>query len=377
MTFTTRYNEIHIFFTPLQLNHQFVIIFTGDNEPSELDVANRLSVTETNTVTAANGDTVSTSDFVFVSSFTTSPAIPLELTDAKSDGTTPSSGDLINSNHLSNDDDYAKRVLTLDSSAMPSTTSKSALSQVGNVIFQMLGEEGYNSFSCNLTTAGDDDVTSDVDGNTMYRRINKPFKSNQTVNDTLDKIEFQPVDNNSLPVLPESIRDDQEIRFLLLEFNILESCNFTSTDHDNRTERISKKLTQCSYGISKLKMHVNDTVKIILEKYSQDIAKAAKKFKVIQESKMKIIKIINLTDYLSSTIKAVDIPKNLKGQFQELTQFLLVELKNEDLDSFHPDSNRKGVFMVQLFDYLIQSKMVDNKKKKLLGMFKKFIRNVS
>lgn len=283
---------------------------------------------------------------------------------------------MTNLNRLSNDDE-TKRVLTLESSDMP-TTNKSALSQVGNVIFQLLGEEGYNSFSCNLTTAGEDDTaTNNVEGKTMYRRLNKPFQPNTSVNDTIEKIEFQPVDSSSLPEIPSSLRDDLEVKFLLLEFNILELCNFTNEEHENWTENISKKLASCSIGISKLKTRVDGNAKIILEKYSQDILKAAKKFKVIQESKMKIIKIINLTDYLSSTIKDSDIPKDLKSNFQELRQFLLVELKNEDLSLFHPDSNRKDVFMAQLFDYLIQSKIVDDKKKKLLETFKKFIRNVS
>lgn len=348
-------------------------VFIGENEPSELDVANSV-IGVTKTTTTADEDTVSTSEFVFVSTFTTST--PLDLTDVKSEGVTPNLGpsrNLTIINDLSNDidsgTDQTKTVLTLESSA--TTTNKSALSQVGNIIFQLLGEEGYNSFSCNLTNASED-----VETNTMYRRMNKKLQSNESVNDTFEKIEFQPVENNSLPEIPKSLRDDQEIRFLLLEFNIFQLCNFTSKNHENWTENISKKLSFCSNGISKLKMHVNGKVKQILEKYSQDILTAVKKFKVIQESKMKIIKIINLTDYLASTIKDSDVTSDLKSHFQELKKFLLVELKNEDLSSFHPDSNRKDVFMMQLFDYLIQSKIVDNKRKKLLEIFKKLIRNV-
>lgn len=336
-----------------------------------MDVGNKLGVTEITTDESEDTKSVSTSEFVFVSSFTTSTPIPLDTTD----GVTSSSvspADLTTFSYVNNDGDTGKtnKVLTLESSASPAKV-KSALSQVGNVIFQLLGEEGYNSFSCNLTTADDNAIINDAEGKTMYRRINKKLQANQTANDTFEKIEFQPVDSNTLPELPKSIRDDQKIKILLRKFNILELCNFTSKDHEN----ISKKLTSCSNGISKLKLHVNDKAKIVLDKYSQALLKAAKKFKVIQESKMKIVKIINLTDYLLSTIKDSAIPKELKNDYHELKQFLLVELKNEDLNSFHPESNRKDLFMAQLFDYLIQSKVVDSKKKKLLEMFKKFIRN--
>lgn len=314
---------------------------------------------------------------VFVSSFT-STAIPSDLADVELGGVTSTDGSTI-FNSLSNDfrNDNTERVSTLESTATPTTENTSALSQVGNVIFQLLGEEGYNSFSCNLTTASEDDATSNIEGNTMYRRINETFKSNETVNGTLEKIEFQPVESNSLPEFPQSLRDDQEVKYLLLEFNILEICNFTSKEHDNWIERMSKRLTLCSNGISKIRMHVNGKAKLVLEKYLDEVLQTMKKFKVIQESKMKIIKIINLTDYLSSTIKDSDVPKDLKNNYHELKQFLLVELKNEDLSSFHPDSNRKDVFMTQLFEYLLQSKIVDSRKRKLLEMFKKYIRIVS
>ncbi|XP_037048575.1 uncharacterized protein LOC119083059 isoform X1 [Bradysia coprophila] len=340
---------------------------SGENERFDLDVANRiLGIRET--TRTANEDTVSTSQFVFDSSLITSTSIPIDSIDAEQSVTSTVSD-------LSNNDitvDETKRILTFESSTMPTTTNTSALSHVGNIIFQLLGEEGYNSFSCNLTTA-DEDYTSYVGDNTMYRRTNKLHQSNPS----LDKNAFQASDSESLPKIPADLRNDDKIKFLLLEFRIFELCNFTGEHHDNQIENVSKKLALCSNEISKLKIHVHGKTKTILEQYSKDLIEAAKKFNGMQESRMKIIKIINLTDYLSSTIKDTDIPKDMKGNFHDLKEFLLVELRNEDLSTFHPDSNQKDTFMIQLFDYLIQSKIVDNKKKKLLEMFRKFIRIVS
>ncbi len=347
----------------------------GDDERSELDVVNKIGTT-----TDRNENTVSTtSDFVFVTSFTTtSTPLPIMSTDIEVQGIATSSGTYVMSNSGGTVDE-TKRVLTLDSSAMPST-DQSTLSEVGNVIFQLLGEEGYNSFSCNVTTATTDDdnhSTNYFDGTSMYRRTNKLLQRNETANGTNEKEEFQPVDSATLPEIPENLLADQHVKLLLLEFNIFELCNFTSNDHKNRNEIISKQLTLCSDGISKLKSRVNGEARKTLEKYSQDILAAMNEYRVTHVSKMKIIKIINLTDYLSSTINESEIPSGLRSTFLKLKHFLLVELKNEDLSAFHPDSNRKDVFMVQLFDYLIKSKIVDNKTKKLLELFKKFIGNVS
>lgn len=331
----------------------FPITFPGEDERSELDIANRIG--------GGDSSSESDSDYIRTSSVASSSVVPQLSTDTQTE-------DVV-SDTIPNmkPTDETKRILTFESSSPVPSTDKSALSQVGNIIFQLLGEEGYNSFSCNLTTT--DENGNDSGGQYMYRRTNKSFK----LNDTLDEIEFEPVDSGSLPDIPQGLRNDPEIRLLLLEFNIFDLCNFTSNDHEIN----SKKLILCSNGISRVKSHANGKAKLALEKYSQDIAKAVKKSKLIQQSKVKVIKIINLTDYLASTIKDSDIPRDLKSNYVELKQFLLVDLQNEDLSTFHPDSNRKDVFMVQLFDYLIQSKVVDNKRRKLLEVFKKFIRNVN
>lgn len=343
-----------------------------------MDVANR--ILDAAGVTTSP-DTSSNPEILFVSTLSTTTAVPLEATNLLSidvSANPESTEDAATLRDMSGGgDSNDPTIMTTESSSSP--TPKSALSQVGNIIFQLLGEEGYNSFSCNLTTGSEDDTFNVNEGGTMYRRLNNANSTVQSeptaVNGTLERIEFQPVDSNSLPKIPQGLKDDQAIKFLLLKFDIFDLCNFTSNDHQNWTESISKQLTLCSSAISTAKMHVDGKSKIMLEKYSQDIQIAVKKFRIIHESKMKIIKIINLTDYLTSTIKESEIPKDLKSSFHRLKQFLLVELKNEDLALFHPDSNRKYVFMVQLFDYLTQSKNVDTKMKKLLEIFKKFIRN--
>lgn len=353
-----------------------------------MDVANRIvdNINVTRRTSYSDADSTSKSQILYVSSISTIG--PLDETVSMSTDVPPSLVFTEDSTNLSDvkevDETNPGKATTSESnsSSLPTATTKSTLSQVGNIILQLLGEEGYNSFSCNLTTGSEDDTFNSNDDNMMYRRLNKVNSTvpadKTTINGTLEKIELQPVDsNNSLPILPQSLNDDQDIKYLLLKFNVYDVCNFTSDDDQNWTENISKKLTLCANAITTAKLHVNGKTKITLEKYLQDVQIAARKFKIIQESKMKIIKIINLTDYLSSTIKDSEIPKNLKNDFHQLKQFLLVELKNEDLSLFHPDSNRKDIFMVQLFDYLIQSKVVDNKKKKLLEMFKKFIRSTS
>lgn len=336
-----------------------------------MDIANRIGIKETTpvavveTTPVADESTVSTTQFDFDSTFITSTSIPIVSIDLTAEQLTTTIVSDLADNDITADE--TKRILTFEDSSMPTTTNKSALSQVGNLIFQLLGEEGYNSFSCNLTTADEDYSTNYGGDNTMYRRTNKMHQSNTSVE--------QAIDSNSLPEIPDVLRDDKEIKLLFLKFRIFELCNFTSEDHESHN--ISKKLTLCSNGISKVKTRVHGKMYNILAQYSQALVEATKRFNHVQESTMKIFKIINLTDYLSSTIKDSDIPKEMKSHFHDLKEFLLVELKNEDLSAFHPDSNQKDAFMRQLFDYLLQSKIVDNKRKKLLEMFRKFIRNVT
>lgn len=304
-----------------------------------------------------NENTVSTSELVSDSSLITS-TIPIDLIDSKVEDLETSTAPDRSDNDEITTVEATKQILTFESSTTsPTATNASALSQVGNIIFQLLGEEGYNSFSCNLTTASEDYTASYVGDNEKYRRTDK-------------------LDASSVPEIPAILRDDKELKFLLLKFRIFEICNFTGPDHQT-VNNISKKLILCSNGISKLKTRVQGKTKTVLEQYSQDLLEASRKFNTVQGSRMKVIKIINLTDYLSSTIRDSDIPKDMKSNFHDLKEFLLVELKNEDLSTFHPDSNEKDTFMRQLFDYLIESKIVDNRKKKLLEMFRKFIRIVS
>lgn len=369
----------------MHLFQQFLIFIIDDDTPSDLlDAANRI-LDVTRRTSYPHSDNTPNIELVYVSSISAATTDPFDVTDLMSTEVPPNLKSTKYSTSLSNanegNDNNAATITTSesDSPSLQTTTTKSALSQVGNLIFQLLGEEGYNSFSCNLTTGSEDDTFNVNEDTPMYRRLNKVNSTIQTHKTTddgkLEKIEFKSAHNTSLPNIPQSLNDDQDIKFLLLKFNVFEVCNFTS--NNDQTENVSKQLNLCSDAIATAKSHVDGKAKIVLEKYYQDVKIAAKKLKVIQESKMKIIKIINLTDYFSSTIKESEIPKHLKSDFHILKQFLLVELKNEDLSSFHPDSNRKDVFMAQLFDYLIQSKVVDNKKKKLLEMFKKFIRSTS
>lgn len=263
-------------------------------------------------------------------------------------------------------------------SASESSTSKSEISQVGNIIYQLLGETGYNTFSCNLSTAVEDKSLNENKENVQYRRlggVNQTFEtSDNATNDTIERIEFQSVKGESLPKIPENLYANHQLMSLLLKLNIFEVCKFAGNDQQNWTANMLK-LKLCSDTISSLKVDMDDSTKMILKKYSHDIQSVLQKFRKIEESKVKIIRIINLTEYLSSTIKDSDLPKDLKNKFDELKQFLLIELRNEDLSNFHPDSNRKDVFMKQLFDYLIQSKIVDQKIKKLLEIFKEYIRS--
>lgn len=85
------------------------------------------------------------------------------------------------------------------------------------------------------------------------------------------------------------------------------------------------------------------------------------------------IKIINLTDYLLSTLNANVIPRQLSGHLDDLYDYLLVELNNDDLSDFFPKTMNKSGFILELFDFLQESKMVDGRVKSLIDMFRPFV----
>lgn len=85
------------------------------------------------------------------------------------------------------------------------------------------------------------------------------------------------------------------------------------------------------------------------------------------------VKIINLTDYLLSTLNANVIPRQLSGYLDNLYDYLLVELNNDDLRDFFPKTTSKSGFILELFDFLQKSKTVDGRVKNLIDMFRPFV----
>lgn len=117
---------------------------------------------------------------------------------------------------------------------------------------------------------------------------------------------------------------------------------------------------------------------LVLKKFSQKYLEALNFAVTVKSSSKRSVpqtKIINLTDSLLTSLDRRSIPAKLMTDLDTLYRYLLDDLKNEDLSNFHSNAKTKGSFIKQLFDYLSSSTFVQDNIKKLITIFRPYIKN--
>lgn len=87
-------------------------------------------------------------------------------------------------------------------------------------------------------------------------------------------------------------------------------------------------------------------------------------------------KLVNLTDYLLATLNSTIVPDNMLNDLAKLYDFLLVDMKNDVLTDFVPQTQEANGFIRELFTFLMKSPQSPEELKKIMEAFIPFIPDV-
>lgn len=91
-------------------------------------------------------------------------------------------------------------------------------------------------------------------------------------------------------------------------------------------------------------------------------------------SELKMVKTVNLTDYLTFALNSSSIPQHLHNDLSELYDFLLADMKSDKTKDFFPTTHEKIGFIKELFHYLLDKNVVSDRERNLLNTFLPFIK---
>lgn len=184
------------------------------------------------------------------------------------------------------------------------------------------------------------------------------------------------------PVIPESLHIyksyQNALRFLeLIEYHPIDpiavSVRIAATT--NKSRRKIKLLAHNLAHLLATQTAIPLDVKEFFENYLKVLQFAENQQEIVAVSSVAVkrVEIINLTDYLLSTLNSSKIPRELSRHLDDLYDYLLVDLKNDDLNDFYPRTTDKVGFVIELFEYLQASNVVDDRIRNLIGMFRPFV----